>query len=385
MSSSEQRSVVPMNPTDVTEVTWGIYQPGSTNMGIIKLDSFNPGDTVTKSLAVIKAIMIICLLLDNGPSNTNLVMYDLRGNSGGSVGFTNRMVQLFKPDFKPFGDCYLMNQITYSSFVAGQDPNAYLRPMGVLNDARCYSACEVFSGAIQGHSDGTIFGEDDLQKFPSSQELASGSTTYTNALSVGVTQTIRIGRYSDRDIENLGIETDTIVRPWWSDLHPNSTTNTQSYRIAARLARTGRKNGQSKLHFVSEPFAIVRPPLSNSHWMLRPLISTPEFNFAGISDSAGLYQPSTTASGNGWSNLKGSWVIGNGGKYVNSIDSFTEAFFTAPIGTNINIGLDVTLDTELGFDFLYLSVKSSGNAENFLLSSKSRDGTKTFNGISGRA
>ncbi|KAH9275042.1 hypothetical protein BASA83_002756 [Batrachochytrium salamandrivorans] len=109
MSSSEQRSVVPMNPTDVTEVTWGIYQPGSTNMGIIKLDSFNPGDTVTKSLAVIKAIMIICLLLDNGPSNTNLVMYDLRGNSGGSVGFTNRMVQLFKPDFKPFGDCYLMN------------------------------------------------------------------------------------------------------------------------------------------------------------------------------------------------------------------------------------------------------------------------------------
>ncbi|KAH9275043.1 hypothetical protein BASA83_002757 [Batrachochytrium salamandrivorans] len=68
-------------------------------------------------------------------------------------------------------------------------------------------------------------------------------------------------------------------------------------------------------------------------------ISTPEFNFAGISDSVGLYQPSTTASGNGWSNLKGSWVIGNGGKYVNSIDSFTEAFFTAPIGTNINMVL----------------------------------------------
>ncbi|KAH6580973.1 hypothetical protein BASA60_002648 [Batrachochytrium salamandrivorans] len=38
---------------------------------------------------------------------------------------------------------------------------AYLRPMGVLNDARCYSACEVFSGAIQGHDAGTIFGEDE--------------------------------------------------------------------------------------------------------------------------------------------------------------------------------------------------------------------------------
>ncbi|KAH9269012.1 hypothetical protein BASA83_009015 [Batrachochytrium salamandrivorans] len=50
----------------------------------------------------------------------------------------------------------------------------------------------------------------------------------------------------------------------------------------------------------------------------------------------------------------------------------------------INIGLNVDLDTELGCDFLYLSVKSSGGIEDFLIRSKSHDGKKTLNGISGR-
>ncbi|KAH6576584.1 hypothetical protein BASA60_004459 [Batrachochytrium salamandrivorans] len=82
--------------------------------------------------------------------------------------------------------------------------------------------------------------------------------------------------------------------------------------------------------------------------------------------------------------LLGPWVIGNGVKYVSDVDSSLEAFFTAPVGTEINIGLDVDLDTELDFDFLYLSVKSSGGVEDFLTRSKSRDGTKAFYGISGR-
>ncbi|KAH9273996.1 hypothetical protein BASA83_003631 [Batrachochytrium salamandrivorans] len=55
-----------------------------------------------------------------------------------------------------------------------------------------------------------------------------------------------------------------------------------------------------------------------------------------------------------------------------------------PVGTKINIGLNVDLDTEFDSDFLYLSVKSSGGVEDFLISSESRYDTKTFNGISGR-
>ncbi|KAH6583867.1 hypothetical protein BASA61_007825 [Batrachochytrium salamandrivorans] len=136
---------------------------------------------------------------------------------------------------------------------------AYVRPMGVFNDGRCYSSCDVFSGAIQSHGVGTVFGEDDFQKFPFTQELTNGSTTYANALTVGVTKTIRIGLYNGQEIEDLGVKADVVFRPRWSDLQPNSTTNSQYDRIAEHLARIGRKNGQSKLHFVSEPFEIVKP------------------------------------------------------------------------------------------------------------------------------
>ncbi|KAH9255906.1 hypothetical protein BASA81_006084 [Batrachochytrium salamandrivorans] len=475
-----QESAVLMNPTDVTKITWGIYQSESANMGIIKLDSFDPEEISIKGLAVEKAVMIIRSLLVNELKDTKSVMYELRGNLGGSIRFANSLVQLFKPDFQPFGHRYLMNEITHNIFVDGRNPDvdpfakawkktkkgnrftnvfftnsvesantlgqAYLRPMGVLNDARCYSACEVFSGAIQGHDAGTIFGEDEqtggggaivkeldpylvhasptyFQKFPFSQELTSGSTTYASTLTVGVTQTVRTGRYKGQTIEDVGIMTDTVFRPQWSDLQPDSSTNTQYARIAASLARTGQKNGQTDGKTVaakqrrsrattkqkfSIPVSTVGNALGNSHitivgktagkQVLKTIrnvriipdddkymkISTTGFTFSGLSDSVGLYQSPTTASGDGWNNLKGPWMIGNGVKYVSNVDSSIDAFFTAPVGTEINIGIDVTLDTEHGFDFLYLSVKSSGGVEDFLFRSKSRDGKKTFNGISGR-
>ncbi|KAH6599295.1 hypothetical protein BASA61_002606 [Batrachochytrium salamandrivorans] len=311
--------------------------------------------------------------------------------------------------------------------------------------------------------DGPIYKEttaspDDFQKFPFSQELTSGSTTHANTLSVGFIQAVRTGLYNGQTIEDAGITADTVFRPRWSDLQPNPTTNTQYDRIAERLARTGQKNGQSKLHFISEPFEIEKPigkfsleveaagiekftvfqadgetviakkkkwastkkqrfsiPVSaagstlgnnritivgktagkqvlktnrnvrtiptNGNYMK---ISTLGFIFEGISNSVGLYQSSATAPADGWNNLKGPWMIGNGIKYGKDVDSSIEAFFTAPVGTEINVGINVALDTEPGHDFLYLSVKSSGGVEDFLLRSKSRDGTKTFDGISGR-
>ncbi|KAH9253120.1 hypothetical protein BASA81_008955 [Batrachochytrium salamandrivorans] len=110
------------------------------------------------------------------------------------------MVQLFKPDFQPFGNRYLMNPITFDLLLTARinvDPYAkawqrprpgkrrakkqslhqcffplnsmesakrpwpgLFPPYGSLNDGRCYSACEVFSGSIQGHDAGTILEKD---------------------------------------------------------------------------------------------------------------------------------------------------------------------------------------------------------------------------------
>ncbi|KAH9277130.1 hypothetical protein BASA83_000657 [Batrachochytrium salamandrivorans] len=456
-------------------------------MGIIKLNSFYLEDVETKSLAIEKATMIIRSLLTNELKDTNSVMYELRGNLGGDADFADSMVQLFKPDFQSFGDCYLMNKITQNIFFDGEDPNsvntlgqAYLRPMGVLNDGRCYSSCEVFSGSIQGHGAGTIFGEDGqtggggatvmeldptlidasptyFKKFPFTQELTSGSTTYANTLTVGITQFIRTGLYKSQLIEDAGIEPEIIVRPrglicsptplptpsmivllntllvlvrrtvrvncilFVSHLRSRKPIGEFSLEVEAAgiyeftvfqadgktvIANKRRSLATNKQKFAI-PVSTVGSALGNSHITIvgktagvqvlktkRNVRTIPTngnymkirnhmFIFSGLSDSVGLYQSSVTAPGDGWNNLKGPWIIGNGVKYVSRVDSSIEAFFTASVGTKINIGIDVDFDSMPDFDFFHLSVKSSDGVEDFLLRSKSRYGTNMLNGVSG--
>ncbi|KAH9271663.1 hypothetical protein BASA83_006031 [Batrachochytrium salamandrivorans] len=339
-------------------------------MGVIKLDSFSPEDAETNSLAVEKAVMIIRSLLANELKDTNSVMYDLRGNSGA-----------WKKTKKGsrFTNVFSLNSME-SVNTLGQ---AYVRPMGVFNNAMCYSACEVFSGGIQGHGAGTIFGED-----------------------VSVTQAVRTGRYNGQLIEDVGIETDTVFRPRWSDLqlnphyqHPadgktvaaqqGGVVPPQKQKFSIPVSAAGSALGNNRITIVGKT---AGKQVLKTHRNVRAIptddkymkISTPGFIFKGISDSAGLYQSPTTAPGDGWNNLKGPWMIGNGVQYVKDVDSSIEAFFTASVGTKVNVGLDVALDTEPDCDFLYLSVKSSDGVEDFLIRSKSLDGTQTFNGISGR-
>ncbi|KAH9250180.1 hypothetical protein BASA81_012059 [Batrachochytrium salamandrivorans] len=182
--------------------------------------------------------MIIRSLLANELKDTKSVMYELRGNSGGSIKFANSL----------------------------------------------------------GHDAGTIFGEDErtggggaifkkldpflirasptyFKKFPFNQELTSGSITYANTLTVGVTQFVRTGRYKGQGIEDVGIKTDTVFRPRWSDLQPDSTTNTQYDRIANTLLVLVRRTVRaSYILFVSHFRS--RNPLVDSHWKLRPLVFT---------------------------------------------------------------------------------------------------------------
>ncbi|KAH6582253.1 hypothetical protein BASA60_002015 [Batrachochytrium salamandrivorans] len=292
-------------------------------------------------------IMVVRSLLANELKDTNSVIYELRGNPGGSVSFSDGMVQLFKPDFHPFGDRYLMNNVTYNLFAKDKDPNLDPICQGLARDQARQSLHQYF------------------QKFPFSNELTNGSTTYTNALTVGVTKTIRVGLYNGQEIEDLGVKADVVFRPRWSDLQPNSTTNSQYDRIAEHLARIGRKNGQSKLHFVSEPFTIVKP-LGLSLPVSAAATTLGNSQITIVGKAAGKQVLKTIRS------------------YANNVESSLEAFFTACVGTKVNVGLDVALDTEPEFDFLYLSVKSSGDVEDFLINSKGvNDTTKTFDGVSG--
>ncbi|KAH6584619.1 hypothetical protein BASA61_007365, partial [Batrachochytrium salamandrivorans] len=198
------------------------------------------------------------------------------------------------------------------------------------------------------------------------------------------------GKFSLK-VESAGIEELTVFQADGKTViakkRRSRATTKQKFSISVSAA--GNALGNNRITIVGKTAGVqvlktnrnVRTIPTNDKYMK---ISNRRFIFSGISNSVGLYQSSTTASGDGWNNLKGPWMIGNGIGYVSRIDSSIEAFFTAPIGTKINIGLNVAFDTVPGCDFLYLSVKSSGGVEDFLIRSKSRNGKKTFNGISGR-
>ncbi|KAH6585674.1 hypothetical protein BASA50_001008 [Batrachochytrium salamandrivorans] len=297
----------------------------------------------------------------------------------------------------------------------------YLRPMGVFNNAMCYSSCEVFSGSIQGHGAGTIFGED--------KQTGGGGAIAKEldpSLILGVTQVVRTGLYKGQIIEDAGIKTDTVFRPQWSDLQPDPTTNTQYDRIAASLARTGQENGQSRLHFVCEPFSIEKPingfsleveaavstvgsALGNSQIIIvgktagkqvlktkrnvRIIpdddkymeISTSGFTFTGLSDSVGLYQSPATAPGNGWNNLKGPWMIGNGVRYVENVRSSIEAFFMLPLAPRsilVSMSLSIPSPDVISSTCLSRAVTVLKTSSSDLRAVMS---TKMFNGISGES
>ncbi|EGF82426.1 hypothetical protein BATDEDRAFT_86231 [Batrachochytrium dendrobatidis JAM81] len=314
VSASADTSSFKFIETDLKGISWGVYKPESKNMGVIKLDNFSPKLASTGTDASSVATSFVRRLLTHELKDTSSIVFELRGNPGGSILFANSLPQLFKPDFDSFGARYLKNNVTYNIFVKGKSARdtwvkvwnespadarytnigpfnsfeaansygqVYTKPMGVFTDGNCFSACDLFSANIQGHEAGTVFGEDgltgagganildvdpalviysptDFQRFPFSLELTNPATgsTYANMLSVGIRQSVRNGKYDGQLIEDTGIKSDIVVRANWSDLQPNSTTNTQYDRIADNLSRIGKTNGQADTMFVAEPFSI---------------------------------------------------------------------------------------------------------------------------------
>ncbi|KAH6583295.1 hypothetical protein BASA61_008077 [Batrachochytrium salamandrivorans] len=503
-----------MKPTAVTSVFWSIYQPKGKNMGVITLSDFQPKDPSTRAEAIERGVMIIRNLLTNEMKDTRSVIFELRGNPGGYIAFATFLPQLFKPDFIPYGARYLMNNVTHNTFVVDRDPTdswakvwgetkpgsrytnialfdsfessntvgqAYLRPMGVFNDGMCYSACDMFSGNIQGHRAGTIFGEEgqtgagganvlaldnylsvfnqyDFKPFPYTEELideSEGETFYNN-LSVGIRQSVRNGLYDGQLIEDMvssrtllsvlvgpiscltrlptlnmiglliiwlvlvkrldrtacilllsrsvllpaGVDTRlvlilqeltkslfsrlTVSLKFLHDLcqlilaksssqHPPPVINTLGN---SRITIVGKSKGKQVLKTYRSVRAI--PATAD-----RIDITRAPFVLSTIGKAVGVYNSDTTASASGWNLANGKWIVGDGIEYINNADTTIEAFLTAPVGTRIKVNLDLALDSEGDFDFVYLNIRSDKGVEDFLLYTEHPDGNGTFPGESG--
>ncbi|OAJ44158.1 hypothetical protein BDEG_27424 [Batrachochytrium dendrobatidis JEL423] len=499
----------------VSTISWTIWKPESKNLGIIKLEDFSPTNLKTGALADVEAVREIHKLLSTVLKDTNAVVFDIRANGGGSGEFANAILQLFKPDFQPMPMRYLMSSVAYNTLVNGtyffdtSNPawyktppgskysidhdrtsynqsnlygQAYLKPVGAFTNAMCYSACEVFSAALQSSETGYIFGEDgttggggadmfgldpallafnpvDFKPMPYYKELTDETArkSYANVLTVGVRQNIRNGKQQGQLIEDIGVVSDYIVRPRLTDLLSGSTENSQFDRIADQLKTLGAKTGLNNLYFVSElinynttssdvtidvevqginqlsvvddtgkslsvadfksniksqhsfKLASVINDLGNTRVSIigqnngKQVLKTHKhisripqqqdrvklehgvkWEFNGTSKSVGIYNSPFTKKSQGWNSVNGKWVIGDGVQYSPEMLTEIRSYYTAPVGSNITIEIDVTLESQLYSDFLGLYVTDADdNVESLLNTVDPDSGRILTDGISG--
>jgi C-terminal processing protease CtpA/Prc len=183
-----------LNPTSDPIISWGIWKPQSKNLGVIVMTAFTP------ILDTRGAVRLIRDLLTNQLKDTNALLWDLRSNGGGSVPFADALPQLFGyeivpgfeqaivPGFRraivapanegvflnstpsdPWRQAYLnakpgdryvpLTRIT-PILEANFWGSAYIKPVGILHNGNCYSACDLFSASMKDNNGATIFGED---------------------------------------------------------------------------------------------------------------------------------------------------------------------------------------------------------------------------------
>ncbi|KAH9276627.1 hypothetical protein BASA83_000756 [Batrachochytrium salamandrivorans] len=240
-------------------------------------------------------------------------LFDIRGNSGGSIPAADGIIQLFKPDVTASQFRYLKNDVTkdlfykgpkskspwskawratsdisrYSGFGSMEDSSvsntfgqAYFNPVGVYTNGACYSACEVFAAHIQDYGIGTVFGEDEttgggganvffsddeyfidrpLQYIadPFTKKLTgkNPSHKFYTRISVGARQLIRGGNYAGQLVEDEGVKSDVIVRSTIDDILPGGKGISAYDRIANYLGDVAKRQMDGKTYFISEPYS----------------------------------------------------------------------------------------------------------------------------------
>jgi hypothetical protein len=284
-----------------TEIRYTIWKPESKNLGVIRLESFSPAIGFNSSLAIIRNLLL------NELKDTEALLFDLRDNGGGNVQFAESIPQFFGIDIEPSNRRAIVSKVNERVFLGGffSETNpwyqaykevkpgdyftpirkltppalanalgmVYLKPVGVLHNGNCYSACDLFSASLKDNVNAKIFGEDvssgagganvvsvngnlifankvDFTLMPFYLEL--GNTLAQDAR-IAWRQSIRVKKNDMVLIEDNGIPTEQIVRPTRLDLIPTAEGNSQFDRIADDLKSGGFFSGKSFMYLSVDP------------------------------------------------------------------------------------------------------------------------------------
>ncbi|KAJ3380463.1 hypothetical protein HDU92_005960 [Lobulomyces angularis] len=266
---------------------WARYEFLGTKLGVLRIDGFVPPDGVDTDTT----IGMIRSLLVNEFKDTDALVIDLRRNGGGSILMADAIPQLFlNGEYHPQGaralmapinagiaDAYLAMggdafSVTYNQsspankysdlfyFDTVAEVNklgrVYLKPVAVLNDANCYSACDLLSASMQDSGAASIiFGHDGKtgagganvveHKDFFSKILPSEFQTLPHGqdIRLGWRQLVRNGKNEGKIIEDVGIDADRILRPTVRELTAENDRSAVFDTIAHELRAIGEKDG----------------------------------------------------------------------------------------------------------------------------------------------
>ncbi|KAH6602101.1 hypothetical protein BASA61_001470 [Batrachochytrium salamandrivorans] len=269
--------------TSIDGWRWAIWKTGERNMGVIKIESFSPVLKDTKEdTNFMFSILTIRDLLVNQLKDTDSILFDVRGNPGGFIAVADGIIQLFKPDVAAAKFNYLKNEVTKDLFYKGPTSKIHgprrggRHQIAVVTLVSDRYTIPPFRIPLDRR---TVFGDDETTGGGGANVFASDDIYFTNRpleyiadpftrkltgknlndrfytrVTVGARQLVRSGKHAGQLIEDDGVKADVIVRSTIDDILPGDTGISAYNRIADYLYDVAKRQMDSKVYFMSEPY-----------------------------------------------------------------------------------------------------------------------------------
>lgn len=286
-SSPSMLGLSGLGATDDKTIFKGIVTTSSGRFGFLRFDSFMP------TLPVLSAIAMIRTILIKDFADTDGLIIDIRDNGGGNITYADMLVQLFSSEnIQPTRMTILATPLNQELFDVGNlgtttewsqaIANArqknetlskpiditsvglannigqyWFKPVALLTNANCYSACDLFAASMQDHNSATIIGEDhttgagganvmEHKNFISAMEDKNETTLleslpFQQNMRVSWRQAIRAGKHEGELIENIGVISDYILPRTEEDLYHNDAFLLEKIAAILDLKRPNRK------------------------------------------------------------------------------------------------------------------------------------------------
>ncbi|KAH6590437.1 hypothetical protein BASA50_009412 [Batrachochytrium salamandrivorans] len=290
-------------------------------------------------------------LLVNQLKDTDSILFDVRGNTGGLISAADGIIQLFKPDVT--ASQFVISRMRSPRIFFTMGPGSkspWSKAWSATSDTSRYSGLgqwmtphfEYLWTSVFQSSMMTILRASIAIHRRSIHGKAHGKKLWPKfytRISVGARQLVRNGNYAGQLVEDDGVKSDVIVRSTIDDILPGDKGISAYDRIADYLGDVAQGKWMAR-------------PISYLGHMIAAIVLSDSINIpvvaSGVDEITVVYQGETWElerriinSQDGWNFNNGKWTIGDGiSDYSGYTTSTVRVWLSAPVGSKVSVSLD---------------------------------------------